>query len=281
VVDRDNLPTFLVIGAMKAGTTSLYEYLRAHPQVFMATPKELHFFPASKHWRDGVDWYAAHFELAGDARARGEISPSYSQADQFPGVAARVAQIVPDAKIVYLVREPVARAQSMYLHEVAAGRETLPIEEALASKPLYVNSSRYATQLDEYLPFFSRERIFVCTSDALRSDRAGALRRLFTFLGVDPDAPLTPVAHERGHTGDKRARRAVWHQLRDNRMYRAVVDHAPAPVRRLGQRALTRRIDVEAGALSDAAIARLRDEFRPEVARLREFLPADFDGWGY
>jgi hypothetical protein len=281
VVDRDNLPTFLVIGAMKAGTTSLYEYLRAHPQVFMATPKELHFFPASKHWPDGVDWYAAHFAHAGDARARGEISPSYSQADQFPGVAARVAQIVPDAKIVYLVREPVARAQSMYLHEVAAGRETLPIEEALASKPLYVNSSRYATQLDEYLPFFTRERILVCTSDALRADRAGALRRLFTFLDVDPDAPLTPVAHERGHTGDKRTRRAVWQHLRDNRVYRAVVDRTPAPVRRLGQRALTRPIDVDAGALSDAAIARLRDEFRPEVARLREFLPADFDGWGY
>ncbi len=281
MVDRDNLPTFLVIGAMKAGTTSLYEYLRAHPQVFMATPKELHFFPASKHWQRGVDWYAAHFAAAGGARARGEISPSYSQADQFPGVAARVAHIVPDAKIVYLVREPVARVQSMYLHEVAAGRETLPIEQALAAKPLYVNSSRYATQLDEYLPHFPRERIFVCTSESLRADRAGTLRRLFTFLDVDPDMPLAPVAGERGHTGEKRTRRAVWHHLRDNRVYRTLVDHTPASVRRLGQRALTRPIDVDAAALSDDAVARLRDEFRPEVARLRRFLPDDFDGWGY
>jgi sulfotransferase family protein len=280
VVDRDNLPTFLVIGAMKAGTTSLYEYLRAHPQVFMATPKELHFFPASKHWPDGVDWYAAHFEAAHGARARGEISPSYSQADQFPGVAARVAQIVPDAKIVYLVREPVARAQSMYLHEVAAGRETLPIDAALATKPLYVNSSRYATQLDEYLRYFGREQIFVFTSESLRGDRAGTLRRLFAFLDVDPDAPIAPVEDERGRTGEKRTRRAVWHQLRDNRAYRAIVDHAPPAVRKFGQRALTRPIDVDAGALSDAALAQLRDELRPEVARLREFLPADFDGWG-
>jgi hypothetical protein len=280
VVDRDNLPTFLVIGAMKAGTTSLYEYLRAHPQVFMATPKELHFFPESKHWHDGVDWYAAHFAAAGDLRARGEISPSYSQADQFPGVAARVAQIVPDAKIVYLVREPVARTQSMYLHEVAAGRETLPIEEALATKPLYVNSSRYATQLDEYLPHFGRDRIFVCTSEALRADRPGTLRELFAFLDVDPDAPLAPIADERGRTGDKRSRRAVWHQLRDNRAYRAIVDHAPPAVRRLGQRALTRPIDVDAGALSSTVVAQLRDELRPEVARLREFLPIEFDGWG-
>ena len=102
-----------------------------------------------------------------------------------------------------------------------------------------------------------------------------------TFVLMVEHVPLAPVVHERGHTGDKRARRAVWHQLRDNRVYRAVVDRAPAPVRRLGQRALTRPIDVDAGALTDAAIARLRDEFRPEVERLREFLPADFDGWGY
>jgi hypothetical protein len=283
VVDRDNLPTFLVIGAMKAGTTSLYEYLRAHPQVFMATPKELHFFPESKHWHDGVEWYASHFtgDGARAARARGEISPSYSQADQFPGVAARVAQIVPDAKIVYLVREPVARAQSMYLHEVAAGRETLPIEDALATKPLYVNSSRYASQLDEYLPHFAREQLFVFTSESLRADRARTLHRLFAFLDVDPDVPLAPVEDERGHTGDKRTRRALWHHLRDNRAYRTVVDHTPAALRRLGQRALTRPIDVDAGVLGDAAVAQLRDEFRPEVARLREFLPADFDGWGY
>src|SRR5690242_11569113 len=141
VPDERGLPTFLVIGAMKAGTTSLYEYLRAHPQIFMATPKELHFFPESKHWGDGVDWYTAHFEAGRDDAVRGEISPSYSQADQFPGVAARVAQVVPDAKIVYLVREPVARAQSMYLHEVASGRERRPIEQALREKPMYVNSS--------------------------------------------------------------------------------------------------------------------------------------------
>jgi hypothetical protein len=274
------LPTFLVIGAMKAGTTSLYEYLRTHPQVFMATPKELHFFPASKHWPDGVDWYAAHFEAGRDQPARGEISPSYSQADQFPGVAARVAQVVPDVKLVYLVREPVARTRSMYLHEVASGRERLPIEQALREKPMYVNSSRYAWQLDEYLEFFPPERIHVFTSEALRDDRAATLRALYRFIGVDEQLVPAAIDVERGQTDAKRTRRALWHHLRDNRAYRAVVDHTPDSVRRLGQRALTRPIDVDAGRLRDATVEELREQFRPDVERLASFLGDDFDGWG-
>lgn len=274
------LPTFLVIGAMKAGTTSLYEYLRAHPQVFMATPKELHFFPASKHWPQGVDWYAQHFAGAGGALARGEVSPSYSQADQFPGVAERVAKVLPDVKIVYLVREPVARARSMYLHELASGRETRPIEQALAEKPMYVNSSRYAWQLDQYREFFPLERVHVLTSDQLKRDRQATLQRLYAFIGVDADAVPATIDVERGLTETKRTRRAVWQHLRDNRAYRAVVDRTPEPVRRLGRRALTQPIDVDASRLSDACIAALREQFAPDVARLRAYLGSDFDGWG-
>src|SRR5262245_10389314 len=116
---------------MKAGTTSLYDYLRAHPDVFMATPKELHYFAASKNLKLGPEWYESKFAGAGEAIARGEISPSYSQSDVFPGVADRVAATVPDARIVYLVREPIARLQSMYLHQIGKGRETRPIVQAL------------------------------------------------------------------------------------------------------------------------------------------------------
>jgi hypothetical protein len=274
------LPTFLVIGAMKAGTTSLYEYLRAHPQVFMATPKELHFFPADKQWPLGVEWYARHFAGAGDAVARGEVSPSYSQADQFPGVAARVAQVVPDARLVYLVREPVARLRSMYLHQVAAGREPLPVERAVRERPMYVESSRYATQLDEYLPYFPPERILVMTTDSLKADRSQALSRLYEFLGVDPAFVPPNVDAERGHSTDKRVRRDISRRWRDRGWYRAVVDRLPEGVRAYGRRAVTKPIDVDASRLPADLEAELRERFAPEVARLRRFLPPDFDGWG-
>jgi hypothetical protein len=265
---------------MKAGTTSLYEYLRAHPEVFMATPKELHFFPADKQWPLGVEWYQRHFEGAGDARARGEISPSYSQADQFPGVAARVAQVVPDARLVYLVREPISRLRSMYLHEVASGRETLPIERAVRERRLYVESSRYATQLDEYRPYFPRERCFVLTTDELRLDRAGALSRLYEFVGADPSFVPPNLAAERGNSATKRVRRPLLRKLRDQAWYRAAVGRFPERVRERGRRLATKPIDVDASRLSPALEAELRTTFVPEVERLREFLGADFDGWG-
>jgi hypothetical protein len=264
---------------MKAGTTSLYEYLRAHPQVFMATPKELHFFPADKHWSLGIEWYAAHFADAGDALARGEISPSYSQADQFPGVASRVAQVVPEVRLVYLVREPVARLRSMYLHEVASGRETLPIERAVREHPLYVESSRYATQLDEYLPYFDRDHILVLTTDELKHSRAAALSRLYRFIGVDDTFVPPAVAEERGRSEEKRVRRDVSRRWRDRRWYRLVVDHLPEGARAYGRRVATKPIDVDASRLSPDLQAELRARFVPEIARLREFLPEDFDGW--
>jgi hypothetical protein len=265
---------------MKAGTTSLYEYLRAHPQVFMATPKELHFFPADKQWPLGVDWYAAHFADAGDALARGEISPSYSQADQFPGVAPRVAQVVPGARLVYLVREPIARLRSMYLHEVASGRETLPIERAVREHPLYVESSRYATQLDEYLPYFDRDRILVLTTDELKRSRAATLSRLYRFVGVDDTFVPPDVEEERGRSEEKRVRRDVSRRWRDRRWYRMVVDHLPEGAREYGRRVATKPIDVDASRLPPDLEAELRARFVPEVARLRDFLPEDFDGWG-
>jgi Sulfotransferase domain len=280
VPETNQLPTFLVIGAMKAGTTSLYDYLRAHPQVFMATPKELHFFPESKQWPLGVDWYAAHFADAGDALARGEVSPSYSQADQFPGVATKVAQVVPDARLVYLVREPVARLRSMYLHQVAAGREPLPIERAVRERPMYVESSRYATQLDEYRPFFPRDRILVLTTDELQRDRANALARLYAFVGVDAEFVPPNVDEVRGRSIEKRMRHPLARRLQGQGWYRAAMQRVPEGVRSYGRRVVTKPVDVDASVLTPAFEAELRGQFVPEVRRLRAFLPDDFDGWG-
>jgi hypothetical protein len=274
------LPTFLVIGAMKAGTTSLYDYLCAHPDVFMATPKELHFFPETKQWPLGVEWYADHFAPGAGAVARGEVSPSYSQADQFPGVAERIAKVLPDVRLVYIVREPIARLRSMYLHEVASGREQLPIERAVREKRLYVESSRYATQLDEYLPYFERDRILVLTNEALRHDRVGELARLYRFIGVDGTFVPRNVAEERGHTTDKRVRRPLARKLKGNPVYRAVVDRLPERTRQYGRRLATSPIDVDASVLPPSLEAELRAELAPEVERLRPFLGPDFDGWG-
>ena len=101
------LPNVLVVGAAKCGTTSLHEYLDRHPEIAMAREKELDFFVEQKNWSRGVDWYERQFAAA---PVRGESSPSYTAYPRYRGVPERIRRIVPDAKLVYLVRDPVERA---------------------------------------------------------------------------------------------------------------------------------------------------------------------------
>ena len=109
------LPNLIVIGAERCGTSSLHRYLRSHPQVFMSKKKELNFFVAEREWRRGRSWYERQFPA--DAPVRGESSPAYTAYPVFSGVPARLAALVPDAQLLYLVRDPVERTISaIHLH---------------------------------------------------------------------------------------------------------------------------------------------------------------------
>jgi Sulfotransferase family len=273
------LPTFLVIGAMKSGTTSLYDYLASHPQVFMARPKELHFFTEGKNWRRGRAWYEGHFAGAERAPARGEASPSYSQADIFPGVPDRIAEVLPDVRLVYIVRHPIERMCSMYLHQVASGLEPLPVADAFRANAYYLNASRYSWQLDQHLERVPPERIKVITTDALRDEPKRTLADLFAFIGVDPArAPTSPA--RRGQTERKRMAVPLKARLARIPGYAALKRAAPQPVRRAIRQATTRPVDPAMADLPADLEAELAEQLRPDVARLRRFLGADFDGWG-
>ena len=108
------LPTFITIGAMKCGTHSLHQYLDLHPEIAMSQRKELNFFLTEAKFAQGLEWYSA--QIAGNGTARGESSPNYSKCHMFPGVAERMHATLPDIKLIYLVRDPVERAVSHYVH---------------------------------------------------------------------------------------------------------------------------------------------------------------------
>ena len=139
------LPTFLIIGTMKGGTTSLHRYLRQHPEVFMPERKELNFFldeyagppidpPEERNWSRGITWYERQFAGAEDERAVGEASANYSRYPTYPGVAERIAKIVPEMKLIYLMRNPIDRVLSHYLHDFAKGRERQPVGHRRATR---------------------------------------------------------------------------------------------------------------------------------------------------
>jgi hypothetical protein len=189
-----SLPNLAVIGGMKCGTTSLHRYLDEHPDVAMAPGKELNFFfrdpggrgrPAAGNWHHGPDWYAARFDAA--APVRGEASPGYTSPDH-PEVAARMAALVPDARLVLLVRDPLERAVSQYLHHRRDGAEPRPLDEALLDPDSqYVSRGRYHERLQPFLDHYGTGRIAVVEHRDLLADRRATLAHLFRFVGVDPD----------------------------------------------------------------------------------------------
>jgi len=269
------LPNFLVIGAAKAGTTSMYHYLRAHPQVFMPETKELNFFVGNDGWPKGISWYERHFDTAGEALAIGEASPNYTKYPLFSGVPERVAKLVPEIRLVYLVRHPIERFRSGYLDEVRRGRQRNPIETTLASNPGYLAASKYAMQIEQYLEFFPRERLLVVTTEDLRRKRAATMRVVHEFLGVDDVAPAA-LTDEFNRTEGKRILRPLARRLRQLPGARAGARLMPGVSRWLG----TTPLDPGRAEISPAFEQQLRDLLRDDVRRLRGYLGEDFDGWG-
>lgn len=269
------LPNFLVIGAAKAGTTSLYRYLRAHPQVFMPATKELNFFVENDGWRKGRSWYERHFQAAGNAIAVGEASPNYTKHPLFAGVPGRIAQLIPQARLIYLVRHPIERFRSGYLDEVRRGRQPNPIQAALATNPSILAASSYAMQIEQYLEHFRREQLLVITSEELKERRVATLARVHAFLGVDHVVAPT-LAQEFNRMDGQRMLRPTAGRLRRLPGVRAAARLAPERVRRLG----TRPLDPNRGTLSPAFEDHLRDLLRDDVRQLRTYLGEGFDGWG-
>jgi len=274
------LPTFLVIGALKAGTTSLWTYLRGHPDVYMPEEKELRFFVEQHNWDRGLDWYEGRFSASGGAHAIGEASPAYTIATSFPGVPARIASLIPEAKLIYVVRHPVERMRSHYLQRRVDGTERLPPERAFLEDLDYLHTSRYAFQIDLYLEHFARDQILIITTEELREDRLETLQRAFGFIGVDPDVVPAGIDEVRNRSAEKEIRSPVVAGIRERSAYRAAARVVPTPLRRLHHRLSTRYMSISDVRLPVDVEARIVDALRPDVERLRALMDPGFDGWG-
>ncbi len=284
------LPNFLLIGAAKAGTNALHEYLRSHPEAFMPPTKELKFF-SDENWCHGLDWYEAQFEGATGAKSIGEGSVQYSMYPRYTEVPARIADTLPDVRLLYLVRHPVSRILSQYRHLFALGIERDGIEKAVlrpgprrANLPRddnpsgYVWYSRYAAQIDRYMQHFRRDQLLVVKSEDLLQRRAPTLHGIYSFLRINPEWTAPVVERDFHVASDRRRDRALLRLMRGRPIVHRYVGRVPVSLKSATRRLYTR--PAELPEMPDSLRVRVEDLVRDDVAALRSYMPAGFDGWG-
>jgi len=274
---------------MKAGTTSLYHYLKVHPQVAMPRYKAPEFFVAEANWHRGVEWYRRQFPPVGpEVLAIGEASNAYSKYPRFRGVPKRVASLLPDARLLYVVRDPLSRIRSHYQTRVADGSEAEPFGDAVFTDPIYLDYSRYALQVEQYLEHFPREQLLVVTSEDLRESRDATMRRVYEFIGVDPALVPANMDREFYQTKDRATRSPIPLRLRkglkrrfpSTRRFKELEPDVLGMLRRLARRREQQSVAAMPFTIHEDVRARLIAELEDDVRRLRNYMDPDFDGWG-
>lgn len=290
-------PTFLVIGAAKSGTTSLHEYLRQHPDVFVPRPKEPSFFAAHalqhriaegqrqrghpRTWVTTWDRYLGMFADAGDTLAVGEVSPAYMSV---PGSAQTIHQRLPGVRLVAILRDPAERAFSHWLmrrkvgdyHPVFGREIDRQVARLDAGDESFLWHGFYNRQLAPYVELFGRSRLHVLRFEDLRRDARPTMRPLYRFIGVGDrsDELDLRVANAGGMPRHPllaaviRAERYVAHKLPTT---------VPAALKHLNARALTSRDDMPTLQPDDRE--RLEELYRHDMRALATLLSLDLTGW--
>lgn len=295
------LPTFLVIGASRSGTTSLHHYLGQHPEIFMCSRKSPNFFvsedpiPAREgpvarqmmsQWVANRQAYEALFSGAREGSVVGEVSPVYLQSW---GAPERIRDLCPEARLVAILRDPAERAWAHYMGRIRDGldnresfeavleaelEEGLPDEVAFGS---YLGCSRYGHFLSRYFEVFPREQIQVCLFEELRDSPRDLLDDVFSFLAVDP-SPSTAISMARHHqTGQVRGtlRRFLW--TRSVGLRTSLRPLLPEGVRRVAAPVFLK--DLDKPRLEPELRARIQEVLAPDIERCQELIARDLTRW--
>ena len=246
----------------------------------MPAQKELHYFVDTLNWRRGSPWYEDHFREAMACQVVGEASPSYTNFPQWEGVPRRIKHLLPEVRLIYVLRDPIDRMKSHYRHEMIMGREHSSPDTAFATNSSYFFRSCYFLQLEQYFECFRRDQVFMLTTDSLKTRRDQVLQELFSFLGVAPVDLSEQLDLTFHRSADKKRRRRGVAALASSSVYYHLASRAPPSVKTPLRRLTYRRVDVPEVHLSPSIESELREAFRHDVGKLAAHMPEDFDGWG-
>jgi hypothetical protein len=177
------LPDYVIVGAMKCGTSTLAAQLGAQEGIFMTTPKEPNFFSDDDIYAHGLDWYGALFAGARPGDLRGEASTHYTKQPEYPHAVARLKASGARPRLIYMIRNPLSRVISHYIHEWTQGVITTDLQDALHSHAPLVSYSCYARQIAPWVAAFGAENILILSLEDMQAHPQAVLDRTGAFLG--------------------------------------------------------------------------------------------------
>lgn len=239
-------PNLFVIGAMKSGTTSLHEYLNTHPKIAMSAQKEPAFFAEEFTLRRGENWYLSLFPQDTHYRYLGESSTQYTRLPLFQGVPPRLHQFNPDARLIYIMRNPFDRVLSHYWHAVRVRPilkghgEPRPLLQAIRNSPeVYLAASDYALQLTPYIELFGRDSLYTLTFESLVANPQRELDRIYDWLDL-PSHPLgEQLCHAHNTTPKDTASAAgagILYRIRFSDTWDRLAPYVPIKLKQWGKR---------------------------------------------
>jgi len=264
------VPDFLIIGAMKAGTTTLFEDLSSHPRIFGPLDKEPDILISkqySKQW--AVEQYERLFARAKPDQLCFEASTGYTKAPQRPDAAKRAAEVCSDdLKIIYIVRDPLRRIISHHHHagfDRAAGLMTEPLDQSLELYPELKDWSRYMMQLGPWIEQYGEENIAVVPFERYIKDRKVTTELLQRFLGIEPRPELVNTERVANKSSGKVTHSLVTRKLSKSTVYRSILRPLfPERIRESVFRALGRKTDRAHASLDDSTAEQLKAELQAE-----------------
>ncbi|VAX25428.1 putative sulfotransferase protein [hydrothermal vent metagenome] len=274
------LPNLIIIGAMKCATTSLHYYLGLHPEISMSRKKELDYFQLEFNWDRGVDWYKSNFDSR--APVRGESSTRYSSYPSYQGVPERMASLIPDARLIYIVRDPVERIISHYVHSYAKRIENRIFTDALKdfAGNTYIERSLYYTQLERYLNWCPKSNLMVLSFEELRDNRMATLKKVFKFIGVDDSFSSGLFFKEKHRAKDMRRNNQLGAGISEMRIVNSVGEiHQGAMWHLKRYLAYPFSTPVVKPKLDENMRLELIGRLSDDVHRLRKFTGAKYEKW--
>jgi len=276
-----SLPNLIIIGAVKCGTTSMHYYLGLHPQISMSREKEPNFFIRELNWDKGIEWYKSNF--TGKARIHGESSARYTNYPFSRGVPERMYSVVPEAKLIYILRDPIERIISDYIQKYSDGLENRRIEDVLKDLNMtnrYLSRSMYYLQLSQYLEYFPNSSILIITSEEMYHQRRLTLEKIFRFLNIDETFYSEQFLKIKHRSTEKRRKDRIglflkWLSETD------IAKTFSADLRRNIGRILYLPFStrIERPVLNNELKEKLVEYLKDDTNRLREYTGLDFKDW--